>query len=133
MTGQRLHRARIKGETGAAIWNELMPNSAAEPTEFHTGLLGISSSKMPGPIDYTMLNVGGEDLAEVMQITDDMGPVPPHRVVYFGVDDVDDTAAKVESPGGSAEVPLADILGIDRFAGLKDPQGAMFFIFKSAS
>ena len=48
-------------------------------------------------------------------------------------DDVDDTAAKVESPGGSAEVPLADILGIDRFAGLKDPQGAMFFIFKSAS
>ena len=117
----------------AAIWNELMPNSAAEATEFHTGLLGISSSKMPGPIDYTMLNVGGEDLAEVMQITDDMGPVPPHRVVYFGVDDVDDTAAKVESPGGSAEVPLADILGIDRFAGLKDPQGAMFFIFKSAS
>ena len=74
MTGQRLHRARIKGETGAAIWNELMPNSAAEPTEFHTGLLGISSSKMPGPIDYTMLNVGG----------DDMGPVPPHRAVYFG-------------------------------------------------
>ena len=123
MTGQRLHRARIKGETGAAIWNELMPNSAAEPTEFHTGLLGMSSSKMPGPIDYTMLNVGGED----------MGPVPPHRVVYFGVDDVDDTAAKVESPGDSVEVPLADILGIDRFAGLKDPQGAMFFIFKSAS
>ncbi|MQF90830.1 MAG: VOC family protein [SAR202 cluster bacterium] len=133
MTGQRLHRARIKGETGAAIWNELMPNSAAESTEFHTGLLGISSPKVPGPIDYTMLNVGGEDLAEVMQITDDMGPVPPHRVVYFGVDDVDDTAAKVESPGGSVEVPLADILGIDRFAGLKDPQGAMFFIFKSAS
>jgi len=115
------------------MWNELMPNSAAEATEFHTGLLGILLSKMPAPIDYTMLNVGGEDLAGVIQITDDMGPVPPHRVVYFGVDDVDDTAAKVESPGGSAEVPLADILGIDRFAGLKDPQGAMFFIFKSAS
>ena len=81
----------------AAIWNELMPNSAAESTEFHTGLLGISSPKVPGPIDYTMLNVGGEDLAEVMQITDDMGPVPPHRAVYFGVDDVDDTVAKVES------------------------------------
>jgi len=53
--------------------------------------------------------------------------------VYFGVDDVDAAAAKVESPGGSVEVPLADISGIDRFAGLKDPQGAMFFIFKSAS
>ena len=110
-----------------------MPNSAAEATGFHTGHLGISSSKMPGPIDYTMLNVGGEDLAGVIQITDDMGPVPSHWVVYFGVDDVDAAVAKVESPGGSVEVPLADISGIDRFAGLKDPQGAMFFIFKSAS
>jgi len=69
-------------------------------------------------------------LAGVMQITEDTGPVPPHWVVYFGVDAA---AAKVESPGGSVEVPLADISGIDRFAGLKDPQGAMFFIFKSAS
>ena len=110
-----------------------MPNSAAEATDFHTGHLGISSPKMPGPIDYTMLNVGGEDLAGVIQITDDMGPVPPHLMVYYGVDDVDAAAAKVESPGGSVEVPLADISGIDRFAGLKDPQGAMFFIFKSAS
>jgi len=110
-----------------------MPNSAGEATEFHTGLLGISSSKMPGPIDYIMLNVGGEDLSGVMQITEDTGPVPPHRVVYFGVDDVDAEAAKVESSDGSVEVPLADISGIDRFAGLKDPQGALLFIFKSAS
>ena len=110
-----------------------MPNSAGEATEFHTGLLGISSSKMPGPIDYTMLNVGGEDLSVVMQITEDTGPVPPHWVLYFGVDDVDAAAARIESPGGSVEVPLADISGIDRFAGLKDSQGAMFFIFKSAN
>ena len=110
-----------------------MPNSAAEATEFHTGFLGISSSKMPGPIDDTMLDVGGEDLTGVTQITEDTGPVPPHWVVYFGVDDVDAAAAKVEFPGGSVEVPLADISGIDRFSGLKDPQGVMFFIFKSAS
>ena len=108
-----------------------MVNSAAEATEFYTGLLGITSSKMPGPIDYTMLNVGSEDLAGVLQITDDMGPVPPHWMVYYGVDDVDAAATKVESPGGSVEVPSADIPEIGRFAGLKDPQGAMFFIFKS--
>ena len=39
--------ARIKGETGAVIWNVLMANSAVEATEFYTGLLGITSSKMP--------------------------------------------------------------------------------------
>jgi len=118
---------------GVTIWNELMPNSAAEATEFHTGLLGISSSKMPGPINYTMLDVRGEDLAGVMQITDDIGSVSPHWMVYYGVDDVDAAATKAESPGGSVEVPSADIPEIVRFAGLKDPQGTMFFIFKSAS
>ena len=110
-----------------------MVNSAAEATEFYTGLFGITSSKMPSPIDYTMLNVGGEDLAGVLQITDDMGPVLPHWMVYYGVDDVDAAATKVESPGGSVEGPPADIPEIGRFAGLKDPQGAMFFIFKSAN
>ena len=73
-----------------------MVNSAAEATGFYTGLLGITSSKMPSPIDYTMLNVGGEDLAGGLQITDDMGPVPPHLMVYYGVDDVDAAATKVE-------------------------------------
>ena len=125
--------ARIKGETGSVIWNELMTNSAAEATKFYTGLLGITSSKMPGPMDYTMLNVGGTDLAGVMQITEDMGPVPPHWMVYFGVDDVDAAASKAESLGGSMVVSAADIPEIGRFAGLKDPQGAMFFIFKPAN
>jgi predicted enzyme related to lactoylglutathione lyase len=46
---------------------------------------------------------------------------------------VDAAATKVESPGGSVEVPSADIPEIGRFAGLRDPQGAMLFIFKSAN
>ena len=68
-----------------------------------------------------------------MQIIDDMGPIPPHWMVYYGVDDVDAAATKVESPDGSVEVPSAAIPEIGRFAGLKDPQGAMLFIFKSAN
>jgi len=54
-------------------------------------------------------------------------------MVYYGVDDVDAAATKVESLGGSVEVPPADIPEIGRSAGLKDPRGAMFFIFKSAN
>jgi len=60
--------ARIKGETGAVIWNELMTSDAAAATQFYTGLLGMASSKMESPIDYTMLNVGGTDLTGAMQI-----------------------------------------------------------------
>jgi predicted enzyme related to lactoylglutathione lyase len=47
-----------------------MTSDSAAATQFYTGLLGIASSKMESPIDYTMLNVGGTDLAGVMQITE---------------------------------------------------------------
>ena len=112
---------RIKGETGALMWNELMTTESVDATQFYSGLLGMDSSKMPGPIDYTMLNVGGTNVVGVMAITEEMGPVPPHRMVYFGVDDVDAAAQNAESLGGSIVVPPADIPEIGRFAGLKDP------------
>jgi len=92
----------------------------------------MGSSKMPGPMDYTLLNVGGTDVAGVMAITEDMGAVPPHWTVYFGTDDVDAAAKKAESLGGSTVVPAVDIPGIGRFAGLQDPQGAMFSVFQPA-
>jgi predicted enzyme related to lactoylglutathione lyase len=121
--------ARIKGETGAVMWNELLTNAPEDATKFYTSLLGMGSTKMPGPMDYTMLNVGGTDLAGVMAITDDMGPVPPHWMVYFGVDNVDAAADKAASLEGSVIVPQADIPGIGRFAGLKDPpRGDVFHI-----
>ena len=123
---------RVKDETGAIMWTELLTNAAEDATKFYSDLLGMSSSKMPGPVDYTMLKVGGTDVAGVMGITDEMGPVPPHWMVYFGIDDVDAAASKVESLGGSIMVPPADIPDIGRVAGLKDPQGSVFFIFKPA-
>ena len=89
--------ARVKGETGAVMWNELLTNDPEASIQFDSGLLGMGSSKMPGPMDYTMLNVGGTDVAGVMTITEDMGPVPPHWMVYFGVDDVDAAADKAAS------------------------------------
>lgn len=112
---------RVEGETGALMWNELMTAESMDATQFYSGLLGMDSSNIPGPIDYPMLNVGGTNVAGVMAITEEIGPVPPHWMVYFGVDDVDAAAQKVESLGGSIVVPPADIPEIGRFAGLKDP------------
>ncbi len=121
---------RIKNETGALIWNELMTSDPEKATQFYSGLLGMGSSKMQGPMDYTLLNVGGTDVAGLMSIPEEMGSVPPHWTVYFGVDDADATAKKAETLGGSIIMPPMDIPEIGRFAGLQDPQGAMFSIFQ---
>ena len=123
---------RIKNETGALMWNELLTTDPEDATQFYSGLLGMGSSKMPGPMDYTLLNIGGTDVAGVMAICEEVGPVPPNWTVYFGVDDADATAKKAESLGGSIIVPAMDIPEIGRFAGLQDPQGAMFSVFQPA-
>ncbi len=123
---------RVKGEPGAIMWNELVTTDQKDATDFYTRLLGLGSGSMEGPMEYTLLKASGDDVAGVMQITEDMGPVPPNWMVYFGVANVDDTTSQAESLGAIVLVPGTDIPGIGRFATIQDPQGAVFGIFTGA-
>ncbi len=123
---------RVKGEPGAIMWNELMTSDQTDATEFYTGLLGLGSGSMEGPMEYTLLKVSGDDVAGVMQITEEMGPVPPNWMVYFGVANVDDTTSQAEGLGAIGLVPGTDIPGVGRFATIQDPQGAVFGMFTHA-
>jgi len=123
---------RVKGEPGAIAWNELVTTDAKDAVDFYGSLLGVESAPMEGPMEYTMLKVSGADVAGVMQITEEMGPVPPNWMVYFTVANVDDTAKKAESLGAVLLVAGMDIPGVGRFATIQDPQGAVFGIFTGA-
>ena len=109
-----------------------MTISAAEASAFYSAVLGVESAKMPGPVDYTLLRVGGTDVAGIMEITEQMGPIPPNWMVYFAVADVDASAAQAQSLGANILAPPMDIPGMGRFASLMDPQGAAFSVFKHA-
>ncbi len=52
---------------------------------------------------------------------------------YIGVDDVDQTAARIEKEGGTIHMAPQDIPDVGRFAFVADPQGVMFYIMKAAS
>ena len=65
-----------------------------------------------------------------MQITPEMGPIPPHWAVYFAVDDCDGKAAHASALGGKVLVPPTDVPDVGRFSILQDPQGAAFAIVK---
>ena len=123
---------RIKREPRAVMWNELTTSDRSDATDFYTGLLGLDSGEMEGAMEYTLLKAAGDDVAGVMQITEEMGPVPPHWGVYFGVANVDDTTSKADSLGATILVPGTEIPGIGRFAVIQDPQGAVFGIFTDA-
>ena len=83
-----------------------------------------------GDLNYALIRAHSEDVAGVMQITPEMGPMPPMWNIYFAAADVDESVAKAQSLGGNVMVPAMDIPDISRFAGLTDSQGAFFSIFK---
>ncbi|MBI4338277.1 MAG: VOC family protein [Chloroflexi bacterium] len=121
---------RIVSEPGALTWNELLTTDPGKATAFYTSVLGVSAARMPGPMDYTILKAAGKDAAGVMQITPEMGPIPPNWFVYFMVADVDASAKQVQSLSGRVLVAPRDIPGVGRFATVQDGQGAVFGIFK---
>jgi len=122
---------RIVSEPGAFTWSELLTTDSTKATAFYRSVLGVSAGKMPGPIDYTLLKADGQDAAGIMQITGEMGQMPPSWSVFFAVADVDASAKQAQSLGGQILVPPQDIPGgVGRFAVLQDPPGAAFGIFK---
>ncbi len=122
--------AGVIREPGTLSWNELSTSAAKA---FYTSLFGwgAETSDMGGR-DYTVFTRGDDQVAGMMEITPDMGPVPPSWGIYFDVEDPDETAGRVKDLGGDVFVPPTDFPG-GRFALVTDPQGAMFGVVTTVS
>jgi len=123
---------KLAGDTGTFGWDELWTTDRKKAAEFYTGLFGWGAKEgdMGEQGIYTEWQNSGQSIGGMMEITPEMGPVPPNWLPYFMVDDVDATAEKTQSTGGKVMVPPTDIPNVGRFAVLGDPQGAMFAIIK---
>ncbi len=126
------HRgAGLVNAPGSLCWNELMTTDANKAADFYTGLFGWGKDVQDfGGMEYTMYMNDGRPTAGMLQITPEMGPIPPNWLVYFAVDDCDASVQKAQGLGASVMKPADDIPGIGRFAILTDPQGAAFAIIK---
>ena len=119
--------AEVVNEAGAPCWVELQTNDPAAAEKFYTGLFPWTAKKGG---DYTEWQLGGQSIGGMMKIAPEWGPVPPHWLVYFMVDDVDGSVAKAGGLGAAPIVPPMDIPNTGRFSVLKDPQGAVFAVFQ---
>jgi predicted enzyme related to lactoylglutathione lyase len=97
--------------------------------EFFVNLLGVKLLRVEEPMPYTLIEVGGKQVAGFWQKSPDEGQIPNAWAVYFAVADCDSAAKKAESLGGKVIVPPTDTPG-GRFATLQDPQGAVFGVMK---
>jgi predicted enzyme related to lactoylglutathione lyase len=123
--------ARLVNEPGSFCWNELYTTDPARAADFYMGLFAwTKDSKHTDMGEYVIFNFGGRNAAGMMKIPKEWGPVPPHWMVYFAVDDCDRIVEKAKSLGARVTVPPTDIPEVGRFAMLTDPQGAGFAVIK---
>lgn len=123
---------KLVGEAGTFCWDELWTTDRKKAAEFYTGLFGWKTKDGDaGPAGvYTEWSNGDQPIGGMMEISPDMGPVPPNWLPYFMVDDCNATAETAGAVGGKLFVPPTDIPNVGRFSVIADPQGAMFAVIK---
>ena len=129
--GERQARPDMGGRHGSFCWAELYTNDPDAAATFYKAVLPWDATrKDDGPMPYTEWMVGERSVGGMMQITPEMGPVPPHWMVYFAVDDCDACVAKATELGAQVMMPAMDIDTVGRMAVMTDPTGAAFSVIK---
>jgi hypothetical protein len=123
----------VNGE-GAFCWNELSTKDLARAKEFYGALFGWhwdEGMHMPDGRPYIVIMNEGQQNGGMMEITPEMGEVPPSWLVYFTVGSCERQTQRVSELGGQVYVPAMDI-GVGKVAVVTDPQGGAFALFEGA-
>lgn len=117
--------AEVVNGPGAFTLSQLNTTDPERALEFYGGLFGwrgepVEGGEQPywGVYDGDRLNAG------LMLMPPGMG-APPHWLVYFGSDSVEDAVERIADLGGQVMVPPTDVPG-GKILVAKDPQGAIF-------
>jgi predicted enzyme related to lactoylglutathione lyase len=119
-------------KVGAWAWSEVDTRDADGAARFYREAFGwtFQPIEQDGTMVYGSWSLDGRLIGGLLP----MGPqfpaeIPANWMVYFGVDDVDQTRATVEGLGGRA---LADPIDVPqgRFVALMDPLGAAFAVLQ---
>ena len=122
---------------GAPCWFELATSDQDGADKFYSQLYGweVRSSPLPFGGRYSIYQIDGQDVAAGYTLMPDMvkANVPPHWSVYFNVEDVDSTAARVAELGGKTMCPPMDVMEHGRMVVCSDPEGASFCLWQAKS
>lgn len=118
---------------GQPCWVELASTDWAAGKSFYQALFGWGAFDMPMPEGhYTMLQVEGDDIAAMYQLSPATGiDAPTHWTVYFAVDDVDSSIKDIEAAGGQLLIGPHNVGDAGRMALFADPEGSRFAIWQA--
>ncbi|WP_338200044.1 VOC family protein [Candidatus Nephthysia bennettiae] len=120
--------AGVFNEPGAVAWNELATRDPEAAKEFYARALGWRGET--NEIGYTQWMLNGRAVGGMIRMDDEWpAEMPAHWMVYFAVDDVDESASRASELGGTVMVPPTDT-PVGPFSVVRDPHGAAFSIIR---
>ena len=128
-------KAITKFPAGTFSWIDLVTTDQAAAKSFYGelfGWTGIDNPVQEGVV-YTMCQLNGLDTGGISQLSEEMKAqgIPPHWNSYITVDNVDESAAKAKSLGGTVMGEPFDVFDAGRMAVVQDPTGATFMMWQA--
>lgn len=127
--------AELFDAPGALTWNELTTRDVDGSKAFYGTVFGWGARDSSiGGIPYVAWELDGDAIAGMMPMIGEGWPVdlPPHWMIYFAVQDCDESADRALALGGQVPVPPTDF-PMGRFAVVNDPQGGTFSILTAGN
>jgi predicted enzyme related to lactoylglutathione lyase len=123
--------AELVNEPGALSWNELNTRDLEGAKAFYGSVFGWGAATTTNPgSDYTEWKLGDRSIGGCLVMGDNFpAEIPPNWLVYFGVDDIAASTAKVKELGGAVMMEGMDTPA-GRMSVVSDPQGAVFAIIQ---
>jgi predicted enzyme related to lactoylglutathione lyase len=122
--------AQMVNQPGSFSWNELNTRDMKSSREFYSKVFGWTpkSNPMPQGGEYIEWQLNGKPVGGGQEMGANFPPdLPSHWLVYFTVENTDDTVKRAEQLGGKTMAPPFDIPQ-GRMAVITDPEGAAFAV-----
>ena len=111
---------------------ELMSKEPAKVASFYEKIFGWKINHMGGPVDYRIVDTGGEGgINGGILKPQGAGPLPGNTMFYIAVDDLAGYRKKVAAAGGKICVEEQKVPGMGKFALFTDPEGRLMGLWKT--
>jgi uncharacterized protein len=120
---------------GQIGWVDLTVPDAEGLRDFYQAVVGFSASEldMGGYSDYCLnLPDSGESVAGVCHARGGNADVPPVWLVYFTVENLDESVRQCTERGGRLRISVRTMGGHGRYCMIEDPAGAICALFEWA-
>jgi uncharacterized protein len=119
---------------GRPLWYELMTTDMNAAETFYKKVVGWTSAPFEGtPQPYSIFGRSAEaPVAGVLKTPEGVN-APPFWAMYVGVPKLEEVRDQITRLGGSEGSPVTEVPKVGRMQLMKDPQGAVFYIFEPAS